>query len=1382
MAEIVGGSTPANDGERRVIAHLRDNAPGDWFVLHNIEIPVRGSAYEVDLVVVTTRAVHLIDVKGTAGRIDVAGVRWYPQGRDSFASPVRKLRGHARALKGMLERARPELSQVYVGHLVVLVGRDARLVDPSDRPDADAIDVVDLPGLIPALDDPARIRAGMIRDIRSDQPTVLNALGSGVRRRTGPRHFGNWQVCERLGGDEEVTEYRARNATFAASETVLLRVYRADPFLPADQRAAQRHAIGNAYEVLTKMPSSPHIVGRRDFFPTDDEGQFVLVLDDVNGQPLTVHLTDPRQALSADVRLRVVADMLRGLAHAHTHRVLHRALAPASVLVTRENRGVLTGFDYARPQGPRDHSVIDRLADVLDPAYVAPECQRRAQAMSPASDVYAAGVIAYRLLTGELPFATTDDQTRRGSVLPPQVMTAAGLSPALAALLRRMCALAPSARPTATEALRDLAWLIRPGNTRRAEATSAPTPPQPDFRDLPPGYQLTHKFTIRRRLGKPGSYGTAYQAYDRLAGLDRAVKIVHRDRDSVVERLRVEYQLLLRLPAHPSVVKVESADFLDGGDIPYLVFEYVDGQQVADLVSQRALGPADTVRLGVDVADGLVYLHENGIYHCDIKPANLLRTDNGCKIIDFNVAVSDDSSLSRTGGTARYAPPDFATGGPVTRADLIDRDVYALGLTLYEVLTGQWPFSDRAATMGRRPDDPRQVPGLGNLSARLVHTLSTAIAPLRSERYTSAQQLRDALRDLGDQVFEPVRSEPADPVLPPPTPSSAGSNPFVGHLQTLYSQSVRSNAGTRAGGNPAFDLYVTTALDDRLTPDVLAGTYRLVVITGNAGDGKTAFLERLLTVATKDGPRTPVRRSNGADFETPTGLVLRTNHDGSQDESDKHNDDVLLDFFAPFAGAGLAGVAGETRLIAINEGRLVDFLDTHRSEFPALADQVLAGLHDRSGAPAAVTGPGAADPGTAGPGGSGSGVVVINLNRRSLLDDSDELNGAVFDRMLGRMTHPRRWEGCDGCVLVDKCYARHNARTFAHPAIGPKITARLRMLYRLTELRGIAHITVRDVQSALAFMLTSGRDCADIHELYASDQLTEVLDGFYFNSWAGPAGGADRLLNLLTQVDVAAVADPGLDRRLDYVGPDAGRALMTVDRRGEYDLQMLQRLVDELPRGTALSSATGQAHRRYLAAARRRFYFECVDDERSRRMLPYRSASDFLNLLARPDELPSRLPELIGALNRGEGLGDAARIADALALQVRAVPDGRIRSYRLFPAGQLSLRADGAPQSPYLEGGAQELVLGYRGAADRHAALRIRLDLFELLTRLRDGYLPGIAERQGLHLGLTIFKHELSAAPYQELLLTVTGRELWRVLREPAGQVRMEPVAPREES
>src|SRR5262249_43965192 len=221
-------------------------------------------------------------------------------------------------------------------------------------------------------------------------------------------------------------------------------------------------------------------------------------------------------------------------------------------------------------------------------------------------------------------------------------------------------------------------------------------------------------------------------------------------------------------------------------------------------------------------------------------------------------------------------------------------------------------------------------------------------------------------------------------------------------------------------------------------------------------EGKAGFVEGRVAGAGADGRSRAMRHGSGAEFQLPSGLRLRTNSDGSQDEGDRVNDEVLLDFFAPFAGASLTGTAGETRLIAINEGRLVDFLTTHRERFPALYRHVQQGLQ----APQ--------EPGS---------VTVINLNRRSLLSVQDELSDPVFDRLLIRMTHENHWAACESCSLAQTCYARHNALTFSHPSAGPKIRSRLRSLFRLTELRGLQHLTIRDVQSALAFMLTSARSC-----------------------------------------------------------------------------------------------------------------------------------------------------------------------------------------------------------------------------------------------------------------------------------------------------------------
>ncbi|WP_326632362.1 NERD domain-containing serine/threonine-protein kinase [Nonomuraea fuscirosea] len=429
MAEIVGGGRPVNDAERRVIAYLRDHAPGDWLLLHNVEVPRGHDVFEVDLIVLTGHSLVVVDVKGTRGRIEVSGTRWFPPRREAFGSPVAKLRGTAKALKGLLVSRATQLERVYVDSLVVLTSPDAELIDPAGR---DAVNVTDLPGLLATLSDVSRVRRGCSPDAKPYLTAILDSLNQTVRRSTAPPRFGNWEVEEQLGGDAKVTEYRAFNATLPGSETVLLRVYQADPLADHESRAAERQRIANAYQSLARIPPHPCVVRSRDFFAIDDESRFVLVLDDVHGQAL--HLAMGKGAAP----MPVIQDLLRGLAHAHANGVVHRALTPASLLVTDAGHAVLTGFDYAKP-GPRNYTVAHELGNVLDAHYVAPECQERPDQMTTASDVYAAGAIAYQLLTGQLP---TSADAHGGPDVPDVV--------------RRMLDHSPAKRPTAEQALESL--------------------------------------------------------------------------------------------------------------------------------------------------------------------------------------------------------------------------------------------------------------------------------------------------------------------------------------------------------------------------------------------------------------------------------------------------------------------------------------------------------------------------------------------------------------------------------------------------------------------------------------------------------------------------------------------------------------------------------------------------------------------------------------------------------------------------------------------------------------------------------------------------------------------------------------------------------------
>jgi hypothetical protein len=107
MATVIPIGEPVNDAEREAIAYLRDHLSSSYIVLHNFEVVRDGESFEVDLAVIAPHAVYLVDVKGTRGLIDVYGPKWYPEGRQPFSSPLSKLRGHAKAVKGVITSSQP---------------------------------------------------------------------------------------------------------------------------------------------------------------------------------------------------------------------------------------------------------------------------------------------------------------------------------------------------------------------------------------------------------------------------------------------------------------------------------------------------------------------------------------------------------------------------------------------------------------------------------------------------------------------------------------------------------------------------------------------------------------------------------------------------------------------------------------------------------------------------------------------------------------------------------------------------------------------------------------------------------------------------------------------------------------------------------------------------------------------------------------------------------------------------------------------------------------------------------------------------------------------------------------------------------------------------
>jgi serine/threonine-protein kinase len=205
---------------------------------------------------------------------------------------------------------------------------------------------------------------------------------------------------------------------------------------------------------------------------------------------------------------------------------------------------------------------------------------------------------------------------------------------------------------------------------------------------------LDHRYELLENIGG-GGMADVYRAHDQLLDRYVAVKILHSqfsNDEEFIEKFRGEAQGAAKL-SHPNIVNIY--DVGKENNNHYIIMEYVAGQTLKDLIQGAGkLSVSESLRIALEIAEALEHAHANNLVHCDIKPHNILVTPTGrVKVTDFGIARAVTSSTMTYSGTivgsVHYFSPEQAKGGAISAKS----DIYSLGVVLYEMLTGQLPFT-----------------------------------------------------------------------------------------------------------------------------------------------------------------------------------------------------------------------------------------------------------------------------------------------------------------------------------------------------------------------------------------------------------------------------------------------------------------------------------------------------------------------------------------------------------------------------------------------------------------------------------------------------------------------------------------------------------------
>ncbi len=1252
-----------NDSEERAFAavgkYLRGlESQGQAFVLTNLAHAIGRDSQpdEIDMVIVAPGAVSVIEVKHwDRTRLDRSA--W--DAEDAADLITKK----AKRVAGRLRDIKPDLA--YVAAHMLFTKEVGSLCQNGRLRKIRGVSLGSLADIEMLLDS---VLAPTISNPEVEQFARALAPRAAAAATGSLKRIGRITDLKRLSPPEERfgRVYAGRDAASGERVTVHLFDLSASHASNAERQARRE------FEVIQKLQKSPYLPSLVESFQAvpNYPGELVFFTLAESAAPSLAEMAR-NPAWGVPARIAFAGAALQALAALHapiepdTTAVVHRNLNPDTVRIRANGTPLFAGWRWARLPGAQ--TVTNPNETIARDPYFAPEVAKNGLAFADArSDVYSLCMTLKEL------FAKGDET-----------------GDAVLAFLSKGLHDEPEKRASA-QAIADA---LMPSAPPVAEEPAELAPQRWDeghIIDWEGG-----RYRILSRLGEGGAGRTfKLEQLDGRSGASIGTfvgkVVINEDMGGVALDA---YMNIRSIADHRSLSGVFQTASEWSPDKLLALLKWRKGEPLQnwagdciqllaeDVLSTDANPQSLLLKWAQDLCAALDVMHAQGWVHGDVSPSNILVDGASVCLIDFDLACRVGEAF-RMSGTPPYASPSRRDGAPAQPSD----DVFALAASLFYALTGRSPFLFED-DVRRENAGLRWRQGERESCPILAAFLDGATDADPSRRFATAGWAR---RYLEDQRIAAAAPSAGDlPSAPEPEPLRPNVVRRVEDILRVYPGSRFGNSETRGLDSEfAADTYVETELDEHLLDEICTGSLSLVILCGNAGDGKTALLQKLaarLGIAKlQSEQRVWIGEASGRHF--------MINLDGAASWGGRSADDLMDEVLALFHDG--YPLPGRVHLVAVNDGRLMEWVESYEARHgeTRLAAQIADAL-DRAGE------------------GLDPHVRLIELNQRSLVGGFNAARGTIstrfVDRLIARLvggdSASEIWMPCRTCSAKARCSVRASAEMMgascddAVLAKGALLRRRLVAALQAVHQRDEVHITARELKAALSYILFGIHACEDMH---ANPALAPHSPADFAFDPTSPLRQGE-LLREMTRLDPGLEAHARIDRYL--IAHGAPSSLHGAPRFSDVSLRRARRRAYLAWTDDQIEAVGGDAFALGLAQGKR--------------------FSEFRDFPLRPEAERTLVRDaLCLGLSRLEALPETAFREKGVA-PIRIVP--RTPTETAFwvgkPFDRFSLEGERYSGQPGLETLHRHLTLTYHAENGREERLDISLQLFALLMDLADG-------------------------------------------------------------